>query len=198
MTIEKIVYGKKNVVIVTENGEYALDPDAFVLSRIKKGDEIDDNFLADVLSESELIACKKYLYEQIDRYSKTKKGYYDKLRDKGFSQKAAKNAINHATERGYIDDGRFAERFYEKYRGKKGITRIKNELRAKGVDKDALSFLDEETESIEEVLKIAEKFMKRREKTPEEKVKLLRHLSGKGFSFDVSKRADDEIFRSDD
>ncbi len=196
MTIENIIYGKKDVTIVTELGSYPLDSDVFVLSRIKKGDEIDDSFLAEILIESENVSCKKYLYEQIDRYSKTKKGYYDKLRSKGFSKNSAELAIKHAAERGYIDDNRFAERFYEKYRGKKGITRIKNELSAKGIDKTVLSFLDEETENVEEVLKLAEKFMKRREKTPDEKVKLLRHLSAKGFSFDVSKRAADEIFRS--
>lgn len=196
MTIENIIYGKKNVTIITELGSYPLDSDVFVLSRIKKGDEIDDSFLAEILIESENVSCKKYLYEQIDRYSKTKKGYYDKLRSKGFSKNSAELAIKHAAERGYIDDKRFAERFYEKYRGKKGITRIKNELRTKGIDKTVLSFLDEETENVEEVLKLAEKFMKRREKTPDEKVKLLRHLSAKGFSFDVSKRAADEIFRS--
>ena len=198
MTIEKTVFRKNSASVFADGKEYAADPDCIAVYGIRPGEEIDDAAFAEFLIESERALCKKYLYSQIERYSKTSKGYADKLREKGFSHGAIKAAIMRAKELGYIDDTRFAENYYEKYKAKKGVNRIINELKSKGVTKENLAFLYEEEDDSASVIAIAEKFMRKKEKTPEQRVRLLRHLAGKGFSYDASIKAADFVFDKND
>lgn len=198
MLIEKIIYGKNSASVIAEGKEYPVDPDCVVLYRIKAGEETNDASFAEFIAESERVRCKKYLFSQIDRYSKTRKGYIGKLREKGFSFGAVKAAVSRAEELGLIDDMRFAENYYEKYKTKKGVNRIKNELKAKGIDRETLAFLDGQGDETEAAVSLAEKFMKRREKTPETRLKLLRHLAGKGFSFDTASKAAASVFSEED
>ena len=198
MTIEKTVFGKKSASVFADGKEYAADPDCIIRYGLRPGEEIDDATFAEFLVESERSLCKKYLYAQIERYSKTSKGYADKLREKGFSKSAIKAAILRAEELGYVDDKRFAENYYEKYRTKKGVNRIINELKVKGVNKEILAFLYEEEDDAASVIALAEKFMRKKEKTPEQRVRLLRHLAGKGFSYDAAIKAADCVFDKND
>lgn len=194
MTIDKIV-NIKNFSVLTVNGtDYSVDSDSIILFRLKQGDEIDDNTLAALISESEKISCRKYLYSQIDRYSKTEKGYRDKLKEKGYRHDAITYAIACAKQKGYIDDKAFAERYYEKNKNKKGINRIFIELKNKGVAKENLEFILSADENPETALSIAEKFMKKKQFTDAERLKLMRHLAQKGFSYDTVIKAVNVIF----
>lgn len=198
MIIEQITVKKGKTYLSVEGKEYETDEQVVYSYRLKKGSEIDDATFYEMLKESEFLLCKKYLFGQIEKYSKTEKGYRDKLYEKGFHTEAIKKALAKAKELGYIDDGKFAERYYEINKNKKGVLRIKNELRQKGVSPENLAFLKEERTDDETVLLLAEKFMKRREKTQEEKVRLLRHLSSKGFSYDECMRAIRKFFDDTD
>lgn len=189
---------KEDVVLLLDGVEYLVDADCVTLFRLKKGEELDDDTLAELLAESELLRCKKYLYAQIDRYSKTEKGYRDKLYQKGFGKKAVSIALTKAKELGYIDDEAFAKRYYERNKDKKGVVRIKNELKNKGVSPAALEFLRDESSDEESVYLLVEKFMRRREKSPEERLRTMRHLAAKGFSYDEIVRAVSRYFSSEE
>lgn len=198
MFIEKIERKKNGVLLTIEGLEYLIEEDCAATYHVKKEMELDDATLAEMLEKSDLLACKRYLYDQIDKYSKTEKGYRDKLYQKGFRSRSIVAAIAKAKELGYIDDEKFAVKYYERNRDKKGVTRIRNELRLKGVPSSCLAFLNDESDDDETVYLLAEKFMRRREKTPEERNRLLRHLAGKGFGYDEIMRAVNRLFRSDD
>ena len=58
--------------------------------------------------------------------------------------------------------------------------------------------MSEEETDLSSIVSIGEKFMRRREKTPEEKMRLMRHLASKGFSYDEIVRAVKIVFSSDE
>lgn len=198
MVIEKIIVKKTDTILLADGVEYRIDADCIPLFHLHAGSELDDATLADLLTQSELLLCKKYLYDQIERYSKTEKGYREKLYQKGFGKNAVNHALAKAKELGYIDDGAFAQRYYERYKDKKGVIRIKNELKAKGISPVHLEFLKEEKSDDDSIFLLVEKFMRRRERTPEERVRAMRHLASKGFSYDEIVRAVNRYFRSDE
>lgn len=194
MFIEKIETKKGVTILTAEGNEYPVDEDCVYLYRLRKNCEIDDNTFVEFLEKSDLSRCKKYLYAQIAKYYKPEKGYRDKLYEKGFPKKAIAQALASVREHGYIDDHAFAERYYQKYKDLKGKRRILAELKTKGIKSEDLSFLSEEKNDPDAILALAQKFMRRREKTPEERLKLMRHLASKGFSYDEIVSAAGKIF----
>lgn len=184
MTIQKIKFIKNIAVLTFENSEYRLCDECVIKRGLHEGDELSFSDVDKLKEESDFILCKNYLLNQITHYSKTERGYKNKLYDKGFRSKSIKEAIEYVKEKGYVNDLRFAERYYEKNKRTKGIRRIRNELISLGVEKENLEFLNEETSDIEVTCDIARKFIKNREKNNDTRLKLMRHLSGKGFSYD--------------
>lgn len=128
--------------------------------------------------------CLSYLYNQIGRYSKTKKGYRDKLFEKGFSSVVIAEAILTAEEKRFINDDRFTENYILSNKEKKGILRIKRELTIKGVPLETIEkYLD--IDQSDAALKIANKFLISKEVDYNTIGKLYRHMLGKGFTYDV-------------
>ena len=198
MTIERIEVKKDGYHVFIDGNEFVIDEEIAYSYRLRKNGEIDENTLGEIVQKSECLRCKNYLYAQIAKYYKTEKGYRDKLYEKGFPSYAVKSAILSAKERGYIDDSSFAKRYYEKYKDGKGKRRIIAELKSKGVKSEYLDFMSEEETDLSSIVSIGEKFMRRREKTPEEKMRLMRHLASKGFSYDEIVRAVKIVFSSDE
>ena len=198
MTIEKTEVKKDGYHVFIDGNEFVIDEEIAYSYRLRKNGEIDENTLGEIVQKSECLRCKNYLYAQIAKYYKTEKGYRDKLYEKGFPSYAVKSAILSAKERGYIDDSSFAKRYYEKYKDVKGKRRIIAELKSKGVKSEYLDFMSEEETDLSSIVSVGEKFMRRREKTPEEKLRLMRHLASKGFSYDEIVRAVKIVFSSDE
>lgn len=129
--------------------------------------------------------CLNYLFTQIGKYSKTKKGYTSKLFEKGFSSSVINQAIAVAEQKRFIDDDAFAQSYINRNKNKKGTLKIKNELIIKGVDPNIiekyLNDIDEEAQA----LALAEKFLKGKEIDINTINKLYRHLCGKGFAYET-------------
>ena len=192
----KVLKKKKCQYVVTVDGqEYVLTEDVLVKFRLKKNDEIDAPTLATVLDENEkylcldaLLACASF---------KTEKGYREKLYAKGFASAAVNFALDYARKHGYADDERFAQSYYEKYAAKKSAALIRHELKNKGVSGEILASLPRGDER-DTVLEIAKKYMKNKEKTPENKIRLQRHLVSKGFSYGDVAYAARRLFDDED
>ena len=198
MKIEKTTFGKKNSIVTIDGKDYSFHPESVIIYRIKEGDEIDEKKLTELTNHSEFLLCKDYLFTQLEKYDKTAKGYKDKLFAKGFNARAIRETMNYVVERGYVNDAQFAERYYQLNRSKKGVFRIKQELKIKGVSEENLKFLTNEKDDLQIIKNVAEKFIKNREKTPENKNKLIRHLFTKGYKSNEIFSIVNSIFSSDD
>lgn len=160
--------------------------------------DIPEELLPTLVAESEDFLCKKYLYSQLDKYFKTKYGYYKKLTEKGFSKSSAKKAVDKAEELGFIDDGYFVERYIERNCAKKGKFAIKRELLSKGVASDIIDAKLAEAEfSSDSLLALAEKLVKRTDDIRKDKATLYRKLVSRGFSYDDVNAAIQKIFSED-
>jgi regulatory protein len=192
MLIEKIKPSKEKCTITVEGNEHVIAYEIALRYKLKKGISITLDEYKTILEESDIILCKVYLYKMLDRYLKTEKGYRDKLYQVGYHKKAVENAIKSAKSYGYIDDTKFCENYIYQYKNKKGINRLRQELKLKGVANELLNKIFETYKTSEEAIdNLCNKYMKTKEKDFANKQKLYRHLVSKGFSYeDVSKAVD--------
>lgn len=143
-------------------------------------------------NNNNLKECLNYLYTQIGKYSKSKKGYQDKLYEKGFSPVVIREAIATAEQKRFINDDAFAENYVRSNMGKKGILKIKNELLFKGVPSDIIErYLD--IDQSQSALNLARKYMQNKSADYTTIGKLYRHLLGKGFGYDTVSSVVDTI-----
>lgn len=194
MLITEIIAKKNLYTIRIGDSFYDVCEECYLTSGLKAGTSVTDAELSALLENNEYIICRNYLLKQISTYYKTEKGYRDKLYEKKFSYPAIKKSIDYALDKGYINDRRFAERYYERFKTKKGKNLIISELKNKGVSAENLTFLSDVTANDDIVINLARKYMKNKEKNLETKNKLIRSLASKGFGFEEIYRAVNEIF----
>ena len=98
--------------ISLSNGEEVLiDNDVCRDNYLKKGDELSEEKLNDLVFESQYQRAKSRAVWYIDRKDRTAKDLYSKLCIAGFDKKASARVIARLTEVGLIDDRRFAENY---------------------------------------------------------------------------------------
>ena len=194
MLITEIIAKKNLYTIRIGDSFYDVCEECYLTSGLKAGTSVTDAELSALLENNEYIICRNYLLKQISTYYKTEKGYRDKLYEKKFSYPAIKKSIDYALDKGYINDRRFAERYYERFKTKKGKNLIISELKNKGVSAENLTFLSDVTANDDIATNLARKYMKNKEKNLENKNKLIRSLASKGFGFEEIYRAVNEIF----
>ncbi len=194
MLITEIIAKKNLYTIRIGDSFYDVCEECYLTSGLKAGTSVTDAELSALLENNEYIICRNYLLKQISTYYKTEKGYRDKLYEKKFSYPAIKKSIDYALDKGYINDRRFAERYYERFKTKKGKNLIISELKNKGVSTENLTFLSDVTANDDIATNLARKYMKNKEKNLETKNKLIRSLASKGFGFEEIYRAVNEIF----
>ena len=102
------------------------------------------------------------LLEHMDR---TERGLTDRLRQAGFSEEAAEDAVSYVREFGYINDERYAFNYIMYRIHDKSRQKIFQELSGKGIDRQTIQDAWEEAEELE---------------TPDERA-LLRQMVGKKY-----------------
>lgn len=163
--------------------------------RVKLTDDLSADILNELILSSEEILCRQYLYDYAAKYVKTKRGYYDKLLEKGYSKSAAKKAVENAEYYGIIDDRVFAENYIEMNRSKKGRFALKSELLKKGVSSEIIEDILSEMEPQDDQLQtLVKKLAKNGISSREERDKLCKKLLTRGFSYDEINRAVSEAF----
>lgn len=104
------------------------------------------------------MSSKDYAIKLLGFCDRSEKEIREKILKKGYSETECEEAIAFCREYGYIDDGRFAEHFVHDATALKkyGKTRIRAQLRQKGVDEavieEALANVDGEREMLKEEL----------------------------------------------
>ena len=87
------------------------------------------------------------LLEHMDR---TEKGLSDRLRQAGFSEEAAEDAMNYVRSYGYLNDQRYAVNYISFRMGTKSRQKIFQELAGQGIDRQTALAAWEEAAEVEE------------------------------------------------
>lgn len=172
--------------------------DTVLKSGLKVGMSIDTDFLSHLQLESEKLTALDKALKHISVTMKTEKEIRDFLRRKGYLQEVTDYVLDKMKDYGFVDDETFASSYIESASKRKGSRLIQLELRQKGVDgqtiDDALSALDDETESAKRCL---ERYMRGKPFDEATIRKAYRNLLSKGFDYDTAKQAIESLKNED-
>ena len=98
-------------------------------------------------------------------------------------------------EYNFINDENYAQMFVEAKKNKMGVGMIRNKLRLNGVNNSVVEIAVADVDNQHDyALSCVEKYMRTKEKTPENKSKLFRWLLGKGIVYDLCVEVIDEYW----
>jgi regulatory protein len=198
-TITKIEAQKRNPRrrSVFIDGKFAFGVDEEVVSKLglEKDEEVTEKKIKEILLQKSENEAKEIALRFLSFRRRTEKEIRDKLRGKGFDQKAIKNTIEKLKGYDLINDTEFAvawvkQRLAHKPRGKR---LLRQELWKKGIRKEIIDqvtdqLCQDEDRSALEVLEKA----KRRYKNLDPQVtrrRMLGLLVRRGFSYEIAKNA---------
>ncbi len=191
--IAKIGKGKRYRLFVDENFEGVFEAEILARYNLKTGQEIDDKFLNSLKIENGDFACFDRGLTLLEHGMKTQKQVQDYLKTKGYPLNCIEKAVQKLGEYGYINDENFAKEYVKLYCQKDGIKKIKFALKNKGVEDEIIenSLQNYLTDEIQEktCLNLAKKKAKNIQLDGKGKQKLFAYLAGKGFDFEIIRRA---------
>lgn len=163
------------------------------LKKVKKLKKAEDGEMeaqpltAEEMERKARLRCMKLL-EYSDR---TEMQLRRRLEEGGFPPFAVDSAIEYVRKFHYLDDRRYAENYLLQQQEKKSRRRIAQDLMQKGVEAAVVEEVMEAGEQREDAA--ADKLLKKHARgkdITQEKVRwsLVRYLTGKGFSYDLSRR----------
>lgn len=188
--------------IYLDNSFYCgLELETVMRHRLKIGASVSPEDLDEIQAESETMRALDKALNFISRSQKTKKQVAEYLESKGYLEKTIEAVLDKMSAYKFVNDQNYAKDYAKSASKNKGKRLISLELKRKGVsDEDmdeALNDIDGETET-EAATKIAEKYLKSKEKTRENAVKCYKYLLSKGFDYDTAKAAADKIIKDED
>ena len=192
MRIDDISPRRKGLCAVTADGEeYLLNSETVEMHRLKKGQQIEPQFLSSLKKESDLDRAKSRALWYISRGDHSKKALFDKLR-RAFPPEAAEAAVERMCELGLIDDRRYAEQLAKSMSdGNRSKREILRKLFEKGIPnevaKEAVDAL--ECDAVAQITELIEKKYVRRLDSEEGVQKVFAALVRRGFSFGDVKSA---------
>ncbi|MFO7341879.1 MAG: RecX family transcriptional regulator [Bacillaceae bacterium] len=201
--IEKISVSKKNpkhfdLHLKDDEGEKVLSvsEESLVKFRLHKGKEISGLDVEEILYFEEINRALSRALKALARRMRTEKEIRDDLSAAGFSEGIVRETLSRLQEKGYIDDGQFAEAFVtEQMRGKdKGPEWIRMALKEKGVKDEIIrSALARYTpeEQLKKAKELCEKLAAKKKNLSvlQLKIHLKETLLRKGFERSVCDRA---------
>ena len=149
MQITAIEPRKKGLSALYIDGEFAmkLDTEVILAHRFDVGREITDEALHDCVLDSDRKRCKDKAMWLISFRDHSRRELLDKLR-KDYPEDVAEAAVDRLEELGLIDDGRYARRYTADLINLKHLSErgIRQKLTEKGIDRDLINEILEETE----------------------------------------------------
>lgn len=162
------------------------------IERIKK-------YYEDLNSDKERVA--KYVREKVTealyesdktRFQLQEKLYKKIVKDK--HESLVEDILDSFEERGFLNEERFVENFIRmKYHAYNGLTKIKNELKKRGVKIEEYLHILEEYDFKESAFEYVERKSEGKEYTEKDFEKLQRKLVSRGFSFQEASNAMSQI-----
>ena len=165
--------------------------EAEILARhcLKTGQEFDENFFEELKLENGDYACFNRGLSLLEKSMKSEKMVSDYLKGKGYPKSCIDKAIEKLKDYGYINDENFCESFINSYCFVKSRKKLKYDLLSKGIKENIidqkLAELMDEDEERENLLSLAQKYMKNKEFDLKNKQKFYNHFAGKGYDYSI-------------
>ena len=179
--------GKSELYKIFLDGEYIclLEAEVIVKHKIQTGLKISSQQFEQIRKESENLTCKNMAINYVSKCLKSRFQVFDYLKHKGFLISSINDALDLLEDYGYLNDKYFAEAFIKSKQNTKGKMYLVSALKQKGI-KD--SIIDEAMQSYEvdeeNIIILAQKYLKNKTKDEKTKQKLYRHLLSKGFTYE--------------
>jgi regulatory protein len=150
--------------------------------------------MLDQNAESDLSAAKRIAYRSLKFRPKSEKELRTKLEEKGITPATIQNVVELLKKQGLLDDKLFARGWTaSRLRKPLGITRIRRELKQKGISDEIIAAETPEvtsSEELESALALAKKRLALYSRIPKLKIKqrLYGYLVRRGFRFETVTR----------
>ena len=147
----KLTYkkGKQDKIHISVDGEYSftVDETYFLSMGIYNGKEVDSDELEEIRETVNVRRAYNYAVSLLARRDHSEKELMEKLSRKGYTE-GAEVAVEKLRNSGYVNDERFARLYVRELRSLKkyGKRRIEQELYRKGIDRDIISEVLDETD----------------------------------------------------
>lgn len=166
---------------------------------LKVGVEINEDKLLELQRDSDIEKATEKALSLLDRQLYTKKQIKDKLKTKGFSEEVIAEVIQKLEGYGYISDLNYAKSYISSTKGK-SKKELECALLTKGISRFIIDDAMENTIVDDSLVaeSLADKYMKYKEVTPENKSKLYAFLYRKGFSGEAVSTAINKWFSAID
>ena len=169
-----------------------LDLTTVVKNGLKKGVEISESRLLEIQKESEMSEATEKALSLLERQKYTKSRLRAKLKEKGYMDELVDEVIDKLTEYGYVNNADYIKSFVSS-NPNKSKKEIERNLLQKGIKKEELASyyekIDEPEDEQEKCDRVAEKYMRSKERNEAVAKKLMSHLLYKGFSFSNAKNS---------
>ncbi len=167
--------------------------------RLKKGDEYNTSELKELIEQNERCEALAKAGNYLSKTLKTKRQVKDYLLKKGYSEEIVWYCIDKLKEYNYIDDLEYSKRYIESQSKNQGKLMLAYKLMSKGVKKQDIetAYDNVEIDSKLNAKNVAEKYLKNKDKTKENKLKAFRYLLGRGFSYEDAEYALSEFIKED-
>ncbi len=194
-------------VLIDENDKYVLHKDVAVKFGLRKGADISELKIKELLLQNEFHIAKDTALRYLSYRQRTEYEIRKKLTQKKYKQKIVEYTIENFKKIGLINDKEFAESFARDTLKKKGIGKalLKQKLLNKGLPKDVITPVIENTYKTinekETAIQIAKKQLKKYENRKnkstdkENQIRLSNFLAQRGFSWDIISQVIRQIFK---
>ena len=194
--IKPQIKNKTRCSIFLDNAYYCgLELETVMRNRLKIGMGIDEDRLEKIQEESERSRALDKALGFIARSKKTEKQIGEYLAGKGYLPATIAYVMNKLKEYNFVSDSDYAEDYVGAHSANKRL--LKLELIRKGVsEKDMGTALGSLKDESENAARVAEKYMRGKDRTRENAAKCYRYLVSKGFDYDTAKATSDN-YRAD-
>ncbi|MFD3156081.1 recombination regulator RecX [Haloimpatiens sp. FM7330] len=162
--VTKIEVQKRNNervnVYINDEFAFACSAELIYIHNLKKGKEVDLNYLKEIIEEDNYMKGKNYALRLVEKNYKTENEIKEKLLKKEYSEKNIFRILNFLKEYKFVDDNKYAEIYIKEKIRKYGKNKIKYKLLKKGVSEEVIiTRLDNISKEVEyeNALKLAEK-----------------------------------------
>lgn len=187
ITALKIQVRDKNKVNVFLNNTYfcSLSLETVMKYNLKPNMMVEEAVIEKYQMESEKSLAYDKALKLISTRYKTQKEVEKYLEEKGYLPSTIWYVIKKLLDYNFIDDERYVESYLSHHKEKDGVNKIRQQLLMKGIREEIIeSALSKVENQFDEIIKFKEKYMKGKEETRENYMKLYRYLIGKGFKSD--------------
>ena len=189
----KVQKKDKNRVNLYLDDKYfcALELETVMKNALKVGTIITEEKLTEIQVESEKQSAYTKALKLVSTRFKTQREVERYLYEKGYVAAVVYYVVSKLNEYHFIDDEKYVQSFFQSHKSTSGKLKIKQQLLQKGISENLIdSFLsgeDMQLDQKDEIKRLAEKYMKSKEDTKENYIKLFKYLMGKGFEYEEIK-----------